>query len=67
MDKLNALKREFYIMLAIPRPKPPPTHINFNIQDFIKNEKNLEELIVNLIIYNFFRNWEIQQTTERKK
>jgi hypothetical protein len=46
-SKLNIVKREYYYMGRIPKPKPPPTQDNLKLEDFMKyNNQSIEDLIV---------------------
>jgi hypothetical protein len=43
---LGIIKREFYVLSRIPKPKPPPTQENIKLDDILKNGTNIEDLIV---------------------
>jgi hypothetical protein len=47
-NKLSIIKREFYTMSRVPKPKPPPTQENFKIEDLLKNNTSLEDMIVRI-------------------
>lgn len=53
--KLNIIKREYYTMSRISKPKPPPTDENLKVEDLLKNKTmfegmNIEDLIVSIFI-----------------
>ena len=45
-NKLSIIRREYYALTRIPKPKPPPTQENFKIDDLLKNKTSIEEMMV---------------------
>ncbi len=56
-DKMKILKREFFALKAVPKPKPVIPEENIKFDDMMKNKTNLEELMVSqLISLNLIKN-----------
>jgi len=45
-NKLSIIRREYFTLSKIPKPKPPPTQENYKIDDLLKNKTSIEEMMV---------------------
>lgn len=44
-NKLSIIRREYFTLSKIPKPKPPPTQENYKIDDLLKNKTSIEEMM----------------------